>query len=78
VDNIKLKERFLLLQAQRGTSLTDIAKACDWYKTPDTLKVATRLGISPDSKGQLKEQIAYKDAVILCQALDIDYTEIGV
>jgi hypothetical protein len=82
--NKMFRERFQLLEEREGLTSSELALRIGWLTTdrsgrqkPDSSRVTRLLGLVKDN-GKLREEISYDNAVILCNALHIEYTDAGV
>lgn len=89
VDVAPLRERFLILRSRDGVSPEEAALRAGWLfgslvngvPRGDGTRLLRRLGLlaSCGSSGwTVTRFVSYETAVVLCDALDVDYTEVGV
>lgn len=84
IDNTMFRERFQKLEQREGLTLANVAVRAGWENKdregrmkPDSSRVARLLGMTPDGK-RVRDRVSYDNAVLLCNALHIDYTDAGV
>lgn len=84
IENTLFRERYEKLAERDGLSLSDVADRVGWYSTngkgvirPDTSRVSRMLGLAVDG-GKYREYMSYENAVKLCDALHMEYTDIGI
>jgi hypothetical protein len=85
IPNQVFREKFIDLEWQEGLTLAEVAYRCGWVakdsrngkEKPDSSRVARTLGLV-EEQGKFRESMSYDNAVLLCQALHIDYWEAGV
>jgi hypothetical protein len=75
------RERFALLSERDGLTLNELAHRLGFTRKRgtegDTARVGRMLGLTPD-QGRLREHVTHDNAVKLCDALHIDYFEVGL
>jgi len=57
-----------------GRSAADVARSMGCYST----RLRRMLGLVPDTSGYTNQRVSYANAVRLCDALGLDYVEMGV
>lgn len=85
IPNELFRARFYELEERDGLSLAEVAYRCKWTakdsrsgkEKPDSSRVARTLGMVKEA-GRTRENMSYDNAVLLCKALHIEFTEVGV
>lgn len=84
IDNTVLRERYQALAKKEGLTMNVVAERLGWvtkdktgYQKPDSSRVARMLGVSIDN-GKYRQTVAYHNAVEICKALHLDYTDVGI
>jgi hypothetical protein len=85
IPNQPFRERFKLLEEREGLTLAEVAYRVGWVakdsrngnEKPDSSRVARTLGMVQEN-GRSRDAVSYDNAVLLCDALHIDYWEVGV
>lgn len=84
VQNEVFRERYHQLERRGEIVLAEVAERMGFVTTdkkgrrkPDSSRVARMLGLAKDGDNYRKS-VSYDNAVALCDALHLDYTEVGV
>lgn len=81
------RDRYRLLEAREGLTLGEVAMRLGWTRKRgtegDTTRAGRALGVTPESydltdSPVYREAVEYDTAVKLCDALHIDYFELGL
>lgn len=83
--NEPFRLKFLEMQKKEDLTLAEIATRIGWETKdrksgeakPDSSRVGRTLGLVKEN-GACRQFVSYDNAVLLCQALHVDYHEIGV
>jgi hypothetical protein len=85
IPNDMFRQKYLRSEEKDELTLSDLAYRMGMMvrrkggpKAPDATRVARLLGTKPLPTGKYATDMKYDDAVLLCQALHIDYWEAGV
>jgi nucleoside phosphorylase len=88
IDVTPFRERFLIRRVRDGLGAAQVAEAMGWFygkgadAKGDGTRLQRRLGLMAEvsSRGlfTVRRFVSYRDAVALCDVLDMDYTEVGV
>lgn len=92
IDVTPFRERFLILNARDGVTAHSLAERIGWTygdkpkgrngPPGDGTRLKRRLGLAAENSGSgyfnVRRHISYETAVVLCDALDISYTDADV
>jgi transposase-like protein len=79
VDIAQFRDAYL----RSGMKISELARRLGYMRTiPHVQKARKAIGLEPDRSGSgrvgLRKSVTYKQAVKLCDALGLDYTDVGV
>lgn len=83
ISNEVFRKRYRQLEESEALTLGEVAYRCKWITKrrgipkPDSSKTARVLGIVQEN-GAYREYISYDQAVLLAEALHLDFTELGI
>lgn len=85
ISNKVFRDTFEYLQETEDLTLAEIAARIGWQTKdrrtgdtkPDSSRVGRTLGMVAES-GKKRESVTYDNAVLLCDALHLDYHDVGI
>jgi hypothetical protein len=80
--NKPFRDAFQRQERSEGITYADIAYRAGWVtpdarQKPDSSRVARQLGLVPEH-GEYRTEVSEENAIALCKALHLDYTDVGI